>query len=301
MNYSDKPQGFIFTDFDGTLFNHKRFITDDNYTALETARTAGYLTAINTGRSLFSFKRAAAKLEKPISDYIDFLIFSSGVGVLRLCDDKLEETENLMAADAFEAAGLFFKHGIDFMLQKEVPHNHHFVHVKSNGSVNPDFYRRIKIYEDFAEGLSPKEEESDLDSIEKVCYEGVSQLVGIIPPSIKDDEKYASELIEYLRYRLSSCSIVRTTSPIDHKSLWVEIFSPDVSKAKTAARLAERHGLNAETSLAIGNDFNDEDLLRWAGTARTVDEAPESLKQMYPSAGRSIDSAVANAIREFSS
>ncbi|HAK47479.1 MAG TPA: hypothetical protein DCO79_16360 [Spirochaeta sp.] len=317
MNYSkqivrETPRGIIFTDFDGTLFNSERFVTEENFKTLETAREAGYITAIATGRSLFSFRRVADSLDTPIEDYFDYLIFSSGAGVIRsypgirgfkteVTVEDLIEAEGLSPSVAFDAAGLLFRRGIDFMIQKLVPDNHHFVHVKSNGAVNPDYYRRIRIYSGFTEALESADGDSELDQIEKACFKGVSQLVAVVPPggNTDIDAKYTNELIEYLRHRLSDCSIIRTTSPIDHSSLWIEVFNPEVSKSKTADRLTRSLGLSSENALAVGNDFNDEDMLHWAGTGRTVDEAPEKMRMAHPSAGRAIDSAVASAIQSF--
>ena len=294
MNYSDSEsskastRGVIFTDFDGTLFNHNGAVTRSNLEALKTARESGYVTSIATGRSLFSFNRVLKQLDMPITDYIDYLIFSSGAGVLRYPEAKLIETEELPFNEALEAAGLLFRHGIDFMIQQKVPENHRFIYIKSNGSVNPDFYRRIKIYSDYSSGLEPGDGDSDLDRIEKICLDGVSQLVAIVPPSGGDDEKHSSDLLEYLRHRLSGCTIIRTTSPIDHKSLWIEVFNKQVSKSKAAARLAAALGVKASDCLAVGNDFNDEDLLSW-GRHLTLpwDEAPEALKRLHQSAGSS--------------
>ncbi len=300
MNYFDKRKaaGAIFIDFDGTLYNSDHYIAEENYAALKEARDSGYITAINTGRSLFSFKRAAVTLDKSMADYFDFLIFSSGAGIIDLKDGSLFEAKELESELAFEAAEVLFKDGLDFMIHNRVPENHRFVYVKSNGAVNPDFYRRMNIYEGLGQSLGSDENNSDLDRIKSVCNNGVSQLLAVVPPSVNDN-RYSEKLMDYLQKRLGSCTVIRTTSPLDKKSLWIEIFSPDVSKAKTAERLAARFGIGAESSLAVGNDFNDLDMLKWAGTGRSVDEAPDQIKRLYPSAGRSSDSAVAAAIREF--
>ncbi|MDC7228288.1 MAG: HAD family hydrolase [Spirochaetales bacterium] len=306
-----KPAGIIFTDFDGTLFNSEHYVTDENFEALRSARNAGYITTIATGRSLFSFRRVAASLSRPIEEYLDYLIFSSGAGVIHsgpsirgfdvaVTKDELIEAEGLQPASAFDAAGLLFRRGIDFMIQRSVPENHGFVYIKSNGAVNPDFYRRIRIYSEYAESLDCGNEDSELEQIEKACYEGVSQLVAIVPPAGNaNEDTYKNELIDYLRHRLKDCSVLRTTSPIDHRSMWIEVFSPNVSKSKSAERLTQSLKLTATDALAIGNDFNDEDLLHWAGTGRTVDEAPDEMKKNHKSAGRSVDSAVAAAIKDF--
>jgi hypothetical protein len=266
--------------------------------------------AIATGRSLFSFRRAAAGLSRKIEDYIDYLIFSSGAGTLHcrpgtlemeavITDGPLIGIESLNAGAAFSAAELLFRHGIDFMIHSLVPENHYFTHIKSNGAVNPDYYRRISIYSDFAEALKPLDTESDLDAIEKTCSRGVCQLVAVIPSTRTSSEKYSEELIDYLQQKLPECSVIRTTSPIDHRSLWIEIFNLDVSKSKAADKLASGFGLSSADCLGIGNDFNDDDLLSWAGRGMAVAEAPEIMKKKYPSAGPAADGAVAAAIRDF--
>jgi len=301
MSYT-KPKGIIFTDFDGTLFDSNKTIVSKNYEALEEAGRQGFVRVIATGRSLYSFRRASAGLDRKIGDYIDYLIFSSGAGTLEYSQnlETLIEAEALKAESAFSAAGLLFRHGIDFMIHSSVPENHRFTHIKANGCVNPDYYRRLKIYSDFALPLRPAEEDSELDAIEKICSAGVTQLIAVIPPaSGSNSDKFQTELLEYLRLKLPDCSVIRTTSPIDHQSLWIEIFNPQVSKSQAASRLAERLGLGSEDCLAIGNDFNDEDLLAWAGRGITVAEAPEKIKNAFASAGPAADGAVAAAVTDF--
>ncbi|MBI9106215.1 MAG: HAD family phosphatase [Spirochaetales bacterium] len=308
---SSKPKGIIFTDFDGTLFDSNRIIVPENYAALEKAGRQGYLRVIATGRSLFSFRRAAAGLERRIENYIDYLIFSSGAGTLRCLPGILEpeaeldeysliEAEALDGISAFTAADLLYHHGIDFMIHRKVPENHRFTHIKANGAVNPDYYRRIRIYSDYASLFKPSDNESDLEAIERICYQGVSQLVAVIPPEAdRASDNYAAELLEYLRLKLPECSVIRTTSPIDHISLWIEVFNSDVSKSKASERLARRMGLCAADCLAIGNDFNDEDLLSWAGRGMTVSEAPEIMRAKYPSSGPAAEGAVSAAVIDF--
>ena len=59
---------------------------------------------------------------------------------------------------------------------------------------------------------------------------------------------------------------------------WLEIFPAHVSKSQAAQwlrhELASHHG----ASMALGNDYNDSDLLAWADTGFVVKSAPESLK-----------------------
>ena len=77
-------------------------------------------------------------------------------------------------------------------------------------------------------------------------------------------------------------SVLRSSSPFNDGHLWLEIFPPEVSKGRAAASLAQKLGLGPENSLALGNDYNDLDLLRWAGRAFVTQDAPADLTALYP-------------------
>lgn len=60
---------------------------------------------------------------------------------------------------------------------------------------------------------------------------------------------------------LGNNSVIRATSPLDDRSVWIEIFAANVSKASGIEHLVQRHGLHGLPSAAIGNDHNDRDML----------------------------------------
>jgi hydroxymethylpyrimidine pyrophosphatase-like HAD family hydrolase len=76
-------------------------------------------------------------------------------------------------------------------------------------------------------------------------------------------------------------SLIYSTSPMGDAALWLEIFPPGVSKGAAASRLAGSLGLSASDCLAIGNDYNDIDLLAWAGSAFLTADAAEALRPLY--------------------
>jgi hypothetical protein len=77
--------------------------------------------------------------------------------------------------------------------------------------------------------------------------------------------------------RLPEFTVLRATSPLDRRSVWIEVFPQAVSKSQACAWIAERHALDDRATIAIGNDTNDLDLLRWAGRAFVVADAHEIL------------------------
>lgn len=77
-----------------------------------------------------------------------------------------------------------------------------------------------------------------------------------------------------IRQALTGFSVILATSPLDHESAWVEVFPRGVCKSRSAQWLASRLGIEQKDVAAVGNDYNDQDLLEWAGQAFVVENAP---------------------------
>ncbi|MGD9237253.1 MAG: HAD family hydrolase, partial [Desulfobacterales bacterium] len=165
---------------------------------------------------------------------------------------------------------------------RPIPDNHAFCYFESSAD-NADFNRRIEIYHQFAEPLGDKHDGFDM----------ATQLLAVVPP---DDNR---PLIQTLRTALPDFSIIQTTSPLDGRSTWIEVFPATVSKSSAAAWLAEMFNLEAGQSLSIGNDYNDLDLLDWAGCSFVVQNAPPDLTDRFPVVASNNDSGVAEAIERW--
>ncbi|HSS63753.1 MAG TPA: HAD hydrolase family protein, partial [Gammaproteobacteria bacterium] len=92
---------------------------------------------------------------------------------------------------------------------------------------------------------------------------------------------------------------ILTTSPLDNSSRWIEIFPRTVSKAIASTWICTRFDLDRGRALAVGNDFNDRDLLDWAPSARVVANAPEALKRLYKSVKSNDDDGFSEAVDEW--
>jgi len=101
---------------------------------------------------------------------------------------------------------------------------------------------------------------------------------------------------EMVKKRLSQFKVIRATSPLDGKTLWVEIFQHNVSKGNAAAWLCSRIGCTSDSVLGIGNDYNDIDLLQWTGHSIVVANAPEELKSQFEVTDSNINNGVTKAI-----
>ncbi len=240
----------IATDLDGTLLGSGGAPSDRNLESLRQLGERGVVRVVATGRSAFSARRVVTP-QTPI----DYLVVSSGAGIIDWQSGEYLRTAQLEADQTAAAAAVLVELGLDFMVHEPIPSNHRFGFRRAVGQA--DFERRIALYaEHCAEAPGP-------------WRDGACQLLAVADG--------AASRFEEVRRRLPDFTVLRATSPLDRTSEWIEVFPAHVSKSQACAWLAERHGVSADATVAIGNDTNDVDLLRWAGRAFVVADAHPSL------------------------
>ena len=248
--------GLVATDLDGTLLGSNHALGSRDAAALRRLGRLGVVRVVATGRSRFSAERV---LDRDFP--VDYVAVSSGAGLLHWNTGRLLRRHGFEAADAERVARSLRGFGVDFMAHALVPEDHRFRYVRARAS-NPDFDRRIGRYEEFA-----------------IPWDGgggseASQFVAILEPGEAD-------LFERIRAELAGCAVTRATSPLDGRSLWVEVRPAGVGKASALAWLAARYRLGAARTAAIGNDYNDGDMLRWSGNPFVVGNAAPELRERY--------------------
>lgn len=77
----------------------------------------------------------------------------------------------------------------------------------------------------------------------------------------------------------SSCECVCTVYPARDLSI-LDLLPPGVSKGWALARLAGRLGIDRKETMAIGDNWNDVDMLEWAGQAVMMGNAAQELRTM---------------------
>lgn len=276
MNYS-----MFITDLDGTLLNDDRRISAEDLNALEALGKMGIVRVVATGRSWYSFHKALVGLALAGPDNflpVDYVIFSTGAGIMAfpsmelVCDHSLSQPEVHRIVDHFEAERC------DYMVHRPIPRTREFV-FRSHGRDNPDFRSRIEIYRSWAKPM----DERGINGFGRA-----TQVLAIVPG--QDD---ALATFDKTQIALPGLSVVRATSPLDHESMWIEVFPGNVSKSHGAAWLAHRLGMERNNVVAVGNDYNDLDLLHWAGSGFVVANAPPDLKSKFRTVASNNNSGVA--------
>lgn len=264
----------IFTDLDGTLLNSSRNISKANLICLEQLGKKKIVRVIATGRSFYSFRKLCTQ---PIP--ADYLIFSTGAGIINLHTGKLLFSANIEGDDIQAIASYLQSEEVDFMVHHKVPDNHHFTYW-GDPRTNSDFGRRIELYRDYARGFTTPENLPKLSA----------QIIAIFPGNLDHFER--------IRIHLENFQITRTTSPLDGRSIWMEIQPRQISKGTSAAWLCNHLGLCHTLSLGIGNDYNDISLLQYTHHSYVVANAPEDMLQAYRTTRSNNDDGFSHAARE---
>ncbi len=270
-------KGMIVADLDGTLVGTDGNLNQSDLNALAYLKTLGIVRVIATGRSLYSFRNSVGNTLPA-----DYVIFSTGAGIMTYPEETLIRKNNLDSLAVSAAVQAFVAIGLDFMIHRAVPDNHHFVYYWT-GRENPDFHRRINRYKEFCMPCD----------IESYKWESASQLLGVV------NHDNIDKILGDLKHKLTDCSVIRSTSPLDGKSTWIEVFAGNVCKSNGAAWIAHKLNIERENVFAVGNDYNDLDLLDWAGKGFIVRNAPEDIKKRFHTVNSNDSGGVAEAIQQW--
>lgn len=264
MDWGGKYRGLWLTDYDGTIKQEGALgVCEADKAALRRLGGLGWLRAVATGRSLFNF----AKVWEPGLE-LDALIFAGGAG---LCPWSPMGPGPLLASSLIEGPALrqaieaSRRLGFGFFAYHEMPDNHYFYYERPAGQPPLGFFKRLEI---FAGQHSPW----PADYFTRGGYARISQIMLMIPAGA-----FGAAEREF-RAAAPSLSVLRSTSPFGDGCLWLEAFAPGTSKGLAAAGLAARVGLDASRAVALGNDYNDRELLDWAGTSFVTADAPAEMR-----------------------
>ena len=245
----------VFTDLDRTLLKDDNTLSAKNLAALHDLKEKGIVTVIATGRNIFSAKKVLSE-NLPF----DYLMFSSGCGIMEWKSQKVIYENHLEAWEIVRTMSILLAYNVDFMIHEPIPDNHKFYYARKKLK-NFDFEKRIILYKSYAVPLEEPPQKA-------------SQFVAILP-------SHGNAKFDEIKREIDFLKIIRTTSPLDHSSIWLEIFPKGVSKGHSAQWLCEHLSYSQEETLSIGNDFNDIDLLNWTAQSYVVENAPKELKQKY--------------------
>lgn len=264
----------IITDLDGTILPCRGVISPETINVLHQSGTQGIIRIIATGRNLYAAMKAL-----PQDFPLDYLIFSSGAGIMGWRDKQILDARSLSCKETRKIAGYLWNYNINFTVQREIPDNHHFYYTDIY-PLHADYQQRIATYKEFGTPISCPE---DIRS-------GATQLIMILDTlQVKQIRQIRSDLEQY--------SVIRSTSPIDNRAIWLEIFPQGINKGTACLQLLNQLQINPADCAGIGNDYNDVDFLDICGQSFLVANAPLRLKPHYKTVAKDQDNGFSEFIR----
>jgi Cof subfamily protein (haloacid dehalogenase superfamily) len=262
------PVRLVAIDMDGTLLpTFSQSISPRNVEALRAAQKAGITVAIATGRRT----AYTAPLLEGLGLRADMpLITSNGAVTRTLGGDPLDRS-HLEARVARNLCALLRPFGTLVFT---------FDQVGRGELILEDFeqaHQRIALWveanRDAIEVVKP---------LENALNDGNDPIQGMVTGGLdkmRQAEKAlkASELSQF-------CEAVRTEYPSRDLSI-LDLLPPGVSKGWALERLAARLGVDRKETMAIGDNWNDVDMLEWAGQAVMMANAAQELRTMAKTRG----------------
>jgi Cof subfamily protein (haloacid dehalogenase superfamily) len=255
-----QPIKLVAIDLDGTLLtDEKRISTNDIATLYDLGRK-GILRVAATGRSMHKVHEVLRQ-DAPF----DFIVFSSGSGIFDWKKHEIITSEEFRAETISSLFESILKHQINFFTFQPIPANNYFWYHIGAGKCNEFEYYIERHHRDCKQ----------LDT--RRLPERAGQFMCILP----NDEMLFDSLRSKLVETCAGIKIIRTTSPVNGKFIWMEIFPDTVSKGHGLERLCKQSKIAASETLVLGNDFNDLDMLEFSGHPWVVNNASEALKARY--------------------
>lgn len=237
----------VVIDLDNTLLNEEHKISEKNREMVQKVRSKGIEVIIATGRMYISAK-----------PYLKALSLNNSAIVYNGAMVKDVETDKTI-----------YHKPIDKKDAKEI-----ITDIKKEG-LHINLYQDDKLYVDQDNEYTKRYEE--VSGIQAVRVEDLSEL-DIIDPTklliIEDDPELHVYYQKYLDRKYGD-----KINVTESKSYFIEIGAKGVNKGKTLQQLISEKDIERNEIIAIGDSYNDLEMLSYAGTGIAMGNAPEEIKK----------------------
>lgn len=239
-------QLLIGLDVDGTLVDHDGRMTEPMRTALRRA-AAEHTVVIATGRSL----GATLPIVRLAGIEHGYAVCSNGAVTIAM-DPEAAEGYRVIDTRTFQP-------GHALATLREVAPAAHYAVETGDGA----FYSTAG-FQDASFGVQAIE--SDLDEL--MTFEAVRVVVHVPDLSPQEFSTVVAESgVHGVEYAIGWTA-------------WLDMAAPGISKASALETVREDLGIPGERTLAVGDGFNDVEMLTWAGVGVAMGQAPQGVKDV---------------------
>ena len=275
-------------DLDGTLLDSRGLISERNRLAIDNAREQGVHVALVTGRRFRDSRPVALELG------LDVPLISHN-GALTKHAETLQTVAVLPLPLAAACQGL--RIGREFGADALLSDDHEglgvlvYDHIRGENSAAHRYIswaRRIH-------GAESEKAVQQVDSLEDYLDHDPVHL------AFSGGCEEMDQLEEILKAELGSTVKILSTKYLEQDFTLLDIVNPAASKGAGVAAAAAELGVSREEIMAIGDNYNDLEMLLFAGVGVVMANAPLSLREiagLHPTASNRED-GVALAVEQF--
>jgi Cof subfamily protein (haloacid dehalogenase superfamily) len=247
-------------DIDGTLLNPAFEISADDLAALRRAHESGVEIILVTGRR----HAFAVPIAQKLGFYDKLWLISSNGAITRSFAGETFHRDLLPAETALRLAGEMsdFRGNMVITFDQESKGALVLEHMRYlSGSIE----RWLRSNMEYIEFVSPIEQALTRDPVQAMFCGGVERMQQAQAQLLAGEVK-------------ADVTVLRTEYP--HRDLCImDVLNRDCSKGHAVKRWAEYRGLQPAEVMAIGDNYNDVEMLEFAGLPVVMGNAADELKQ----------------------
>jgi Cof subfamily protein (haloacid dehalogenase superfamily) len=247
-------------DIDGTLLNPAFEISADDLAALRRAHESGVEIILVTGRR----HAFAVPIAQELGFYDKLWLISSNGAITRSFAGETFHRDLLPAETALRLAGEMsdFRGNMVITFDQESKGALVLEHMRDlSGSIE----RWLRSNMEYIEFVSPIEQALTRDPVQAMFCGGVERMQQAQAQLLAGEVK-------------ADVTVLRTEYP--HRDLCImDVLNRDCSKGYAVKRWAEFRGLQPAEVMAIGDNYNDVEMLEFAGLPVVMGNAADELKQ----------------------
>lgn len=233
-------------DVDGTLVDHDGAMSEPMRAALRQAAIDHHVV-IATGRSI----GATLPIVRTAGIDRGYAVCSNGAVTVKM-DPELESGHRVMTTRTFEP-------GRALATLREVAPDAHYAVEMADGS-----FHATPGFQDASFGVRATETELD----ELMLLEAVRVVVHVPDLTPQEFSKVVADSgVHGVEYAIGWTA-------------WLDMAAPGVSKASALEEIREHLGIEQGHTLAVGDGFNDTEMLQWAGVGVAMGQAPQGVKDV---------------------
>ena len=262
------PVRLVAIDMDGTLLpSFTQALSQRNAHALRAAQEAGIAVAIATGRRT----AYTAPLLEAVGLRAETPLITSNGAVIRTLGGEPIDRCHLKARVARGLCGLLRPFGtVVFTFDK--PGRGELV-LEDLDQAHGRIALWVEANRNAIEVVQP---------LEQALMDGEDPIQGMVAGGI-DRMREAEKTLKASEWG-SGCECVRTEYPARDLAI-LDVLSPGISKGWALRQLAGRLGVDRKETMAIGDNWNDVEMLEWAGQSVMMGNAARELRAMAKTRG----------------